>query len=186
MGAGHSKRGRGCLLMPTDEAQSGAYEETVPFTLAIAAAGLMAAFAVMMLVFYVLQVTDGPVGSRSAPDWVYLVMFLFLGAVAAFIASLRRLTIRVGAQAITVGFGRIRRTIPWANIEGCFVDDSSLLASAGWGIRLAPVKGQWRLAFNAGGKSAVVLRLKSGRPREFMFSTANAQHLVDIISRNMG
>ena len=168
--------------MPADEA----YEETVPFTLAVVAAGIVAAFAVMMLVFYVLQVIDGPVGSRPAPDWVYLVMFFFPGAASAFMASLRRLTIRVDVQAVTVGFGRIRRIIPWSNIEECSVDDSSLLTYAGWGIRLAPVKGQWRLAFNTGAKSAVVVRLKKGRPREFMFSTSNARHLVDIISRHTG
>jgi hypothetical protein len=162
------------------------YEEKVPFTLAVVAAGIMAVFAVMMLALYVLQVTGGPMGSRPAPDFVYLIMFLFLGAVSAFIASLRRLTVRVDHQAVTVRFGWIRRTIPWGNIEECFEDDSSLLAYAGWGIRLAPVKGQWRLAFNTGGKSAVVLRLRSGRPREFMFSTADAQHLVGIISRNIG
>jgi hypothetical protein len=106
-----------------------------------------------MLVLFVLRVLTGPLGGHPAPDWVYLVMFLFLMLMAAFVAGFRRLSIRLAGQHVAFGFGAIRRRVPWGNIEDCFEDRASLLSYGGWGIRLARIDGRWRLAFNVGGYS---------------------------------
>ena len=49
------------------------YEETLSFPLGLIAAAVVSAFAVLMLVLLVLQLTGGPLGSRSAPDWFYII-----------------------------------------------------------------------------------------------------------------
>jgi hypothetical protein len=159
------------------------YEETIPFRLGLIAVGIFSAFAVLMLVLLVLQLTSGPLGSRPAPDWFYIVMFVFLSAIGIFVTNFRKLTIRFTSQSITVAFGMLKRTIPWGDIEDCSRDESSAFAYSGWGIRIARVKGRWRLVYNVVGYPGVLLSLRAGRFREFVFSTKNVEQVLDIIRR---
>ena len=96
------------------------------------------------------------------------------------------LAIRITGQSVTVSFGLIKRTISWGDIEESFLDNSSPLGYGGWGARIARIEGRWRLAFNVIGASGVVLRLRKGRVREFMFSTKNPEQVLDIINRQTG
>ncbi|MBL7165317.1 MAG: hypothetical protein ISS55_02375 [Dehalococcoidales bacterium] len=162
------------------------YEETIPFPLGLIAAGIITAFAVLMLVMLVLQLTGGPLGSRPAPDCFYIVMFVFLSAMSVFVTNFRKLTIRLTSQSITVAFGMLKRTMLWGNIEDCSRDESPAFAYAGWGIRMARVKGGWRLVYNVVGYPGVLLSLRAGRFREFVFSTKNAGQVLDIIRRQAG
>lgn len=162
------------------------YEETIPFPLGLIAAGIIAAFAVLMLVMLVLQLTGGPPGSRPAPDWFYIVMFVFLSAIGIFVTNFRKLTIRLTSQSITVAFGILKRTMLWGDIEDCSRDESPAFSYVGWGIRMTKVKGRWRLVYNVVGYQGVLLSLRAGRFREFVFSTKNAEQVLDIIRRHAG
>ena len=159
------------------------YEETLSFPLGLIAAGILSAFAVLMLVLLVLQLNGGPLGSRPAPDWVYAVMFVFLSAVAVLVTGFRKLTVRITSQSITVAFGMLKRTILWGDIEHCSRDESSSFAYGGWGIRIARVTGKWRLVYNVAGHPGILLGLRAGRFREFVFSTKNAEQVLDIANR---
>ena len=77
--------------MPADEL----YEETLPFPLATVATLVILLVALLMLILFVLQLVSGPLGNRPAPDWFYLVMFLFMSAVTFLVANFRVLTIRM-------------------------------------------------------------------------------------------
>ena len=162
------------------------YEETLPFPLGLIAAVLLSACAVLMLVLFVLQLAGGPIGSRPAPDLFYALMFVVMSAIAIVVTSFRKLTIRLTSQSITVAFGMFRRTMLWGDIEHCSRDESSSLAYGGWGIRIARVRGKWRLVYNVAGHPSILLGLRSGRFREFVFSTDNPEQVLETIRRHAG
>jgi len=162
------------------------YEETLPFPMATVATLAILLVALLMLVLFILQLVSGPLGNRPAPDWFYLVMFIFMAAITFLVANFRVLTIRMSGQSVTVAYGLIKKTILWCDIEECFLDSASPLGYGGWGARLARVRGTWRLAFNVIGASGVVLRLRKGRAREFMFSTKNPEQVLVVIARQAG
>ncbi|UCB43117.1 MAG: hypothetical protein JSV77_00255 [Dehalococcoidales bacterium] len=165
--------------MPADEL----YEENLPFPLATVATLVILLVALLMLILFILQLSSGPLGSRPAPDWFYLLMFIFMSAITFLVANFRTLAIRITNQSVTVAYGLIRKTILWGDIEEGFLDSSSPLGYGGWGARIARVEGRWRLAFNVIGASKVVLRLRKGRAREFMFSTKNPEQVLAIIAQ---
>lgn len=168
--------------MPEDEL----YKETLPFPLATVATLVILLVALLMLVLFILQLVSGPLGNRPAPDWFYLVMFIFMAAITFLVANFRVLTIRITGQSVTVAYGLIKKTILWGDIEEGFLDSSSPMSYGGWGARIARVEGRWRLAFNVIGASGVVLRLRKGRAREFMFSTRDPEQVLAIIARQTG
>jgi hypothetical protein len=162
------------------------YKENLPFPLITVVTAVLFLIALLMLVLYVLQLVVGPIGNTPAPDWFYLVMFIFMAAIAFLVANFRVLVITIGSQSVTVSYGLIKRTIPWGDIEAGFHDKSPVLRYGGWGARIARVEGRWRLAFNVIGAPGVVLRLRKGRVCEFMFSTENPEQVLDIIKRQAG
>lgn len=162
------------------------YEEKLPFPLITVVTAVILLIALLMLVLFVIQLIAGSIGDPPTPSWFYLVMFIFMSAITFLVANFRVLVIRITGQSVTVSYGLIKRTIPWGDIEAGFRDESSLLGYGGWGIRIARVEGRWRLAFNVIGAPGVVLRLRKGRAREFMFSTKNSEQVLDIIARQTG
>ena len=162
------------------------YEETLPFPLATVATLAILFVTLLMLVLFILQLVSGPLGNRPAPDWFYLVMFILMAAITFLVANFRVLTIRMTGQSVTVAYGLIKKTILWGDIKECFLDSSSPLGYGGWGARLARVEGRWRLVFNVVGASGVVLRLRQGRAREFMFSTKNPEQVLAVITQQAG
>jgi len=157
------------------------YEEIVPFTLMKLVLGVFIACALLFLVLFVYQALVKPVGANPAPDWVYLLMFLWFAGLTALIRNFNKLAIKVSTQSITVGFGIFKRVISWDDIHGCYVDDASAFGSyGGWGIRMAKVKGKWRLVYNVIGSPTVVLELDKGRFREFVFFTKNPERVMEV------
>ena len=89
------------------------------------------------------------------------------------------------AQSITVGFGIMKKSISWDNIEGCYLDEAPGLSYGGWGIRLARIKGRWRSVYNVIGHPVIVLELSTGKFREFDFSTNNPQEVLEIVRQKI-
>jgi hypothetical protein len=160
--------------MPTEDS----YEEKI-FSKGIT--GILAAITVGFLLALVYQTSVGPIGADPAPNWFFLLMFLlFLGVTINF----SRLSIKTTPQFIVVGYGILKHTIPWENIEDCYLDKASAIRYGGWGIRIGRVKGKWRLVYNLIGSPRVVLSLNRGKFREFVFSTNNPQKVVAIVKQN--
>lgn len=162
------------------------YEESLPFPLIKVITAVILLIALLMFVLFAVQIMAGPIGNNPAPDWFYLVMFFLMAATTFLVANFRVLVIRMTGQTVTVAYGMIKRTIPWGDIESGFRDESPALGYGGWGARIARVEGRWRLAFNVIGVPGVVLRLRKGRVREFMFSTKNPEQVLDIIAQHKG
>jgi len=135
----------------------------------------------LFLLFY--QILVGPFGTNPAPDWFFLFMFLlFLGVTINF----SRLTIRMTPGYISVGYGIIKHLTLWENVEDCYLDEASIIRYGGWGIRIARVKGKWRLVYNVIGSPRIVLSLKRGRFKEFVFSTGNPEEVMKIAKERIG
>jgi hypothetical protein len=157
------------------------YQETIPFPLAKLIIGIFAAITLSLLVLLLYQVLDGPVGDNPASDWFYLIMVLFFAGLTYFVTNFNKLSIKITTQSITVGYGVLRRAIPWDDVNGCYQDEASAIGSyGGWGIRTGKVKGKWRLVYNVIGSPTVVLELKKGRFREFVFSTKNPEMVLEV------
>jgi hypothetical protein len=95
-----------------------------------------------------------------------------------------RLTIRITPQNISMAFGIFRHTIPWENIDNCFLDQSSAMAYGGWGIHLIRVDGKWRQGYTLG-SPRVVLSLVEGRFRELSFTTKNPEKVMELINEQL-
>ena len=89
------------------------YEETVPFPLVKVVLAILTVFTLLMLFLLVYQLIIDPLGSKPAPNWFYLVMFLFLAGITVFVADFNKLSIKTTAKAITVSFGIMKKTIPF-------------------------------------------------------------------------
>ena len=162
------------------------YKETIPFALIKLVLGVFIACTLLFLGLFAYQVLIGSVGDNPAPDWVYLLMFLWFAGLTALIRNFNKLAIKITTQSINVGFGVFKRVIPWDNIKGCYLHQASAISSyGGWGIRIGKVKGKWRLVYNVIGCPAVVLELEKGRFREFVFSTKNPDGVMDGVRQQM-
>jgi hypothetical protein len=156
------------------------YEETI-FLWVFAA--ILSAFTSIFLFIVVYQILVGPLGDNPAPNRLFALMaLLFLGITINF----SRLSIKMTSRSAIVGYGICKRTIPWEDIERCYVDEASSIRYGGWGIRIGRVEAKWRLVYNVIGAPRVVLSLKSGWFREFVFSTKNPEAVMTIIRQRIG
>lgn len=124
---------------------------------------------------FIYQRQVGPVGTRPAPDWILLAIALLLLVITVNFA---KLTIKITAQGISVGYGFIKHNIPWSNVADCYQDKASTIRYGGFGIRLGLVNGKWRLVYNTIGDPRVVIRKRRGRIQEFVFSTRNPEGVI--------
>jgi hypothetical protein len=146
-------------------------------------AGILTVITAIFLFLLFYQILVGPIGANPAPNWFFLFMFLlFLGVMINF----SRLTIRMTPRYISVGYGIIKHSILWENVEDCYLDEASTIRYGGWGIRIAKVKGKWRLGYNVVGGPRIVLSLRRGRFKEFVFSTKNPEEVIKIAKEQIG
>ena len=121
------------------------------------------------------------IGDEVNLFWFFLFMFLlFLGIALTF----SQLVIRISPENIVVGYGLIKKKIPFENISDCRVDNRSNLRYGGFGIRIARIEGMWVLVYNLFKCPRVVISLKEGRYKEFVFSTKNPDEVIIVIKRH--
>ena len=156
------------------------YEERITVWLFRAILGFVSAVFLFAALY---QVLIGPIGENPAPNGLYILMALLFLALAITFSTL---VITLSPRSVAVGFGIIKRTIPWELIERCYVDEVTSLRYGGWGIRIGWVRGKWRLAFTIIGAPRVVLALKRGRFKEFVFSTRHPDEVIRIVRQRIG
>lgn len=161
------------------------YEERIPFPLVKLVLGLFVVLAILFLAMLLYQVLVSPLGPRPAPDWFWLLMFLWFSGITVFVVNFRKLTITITSQSVVVSFGRLKRVIPWDNVSGCYIDKAPALSYGGWGIRMGRVRGKWRYVYNIIGCSGIVLELNRGRFREFVFSTRHPAEILKLAEQRI-
>jgi len=145
-------------------------------------AGIFAVVVGFLLFSLIYQLTVGPLGSKPANNQTLIVMILIFAAIGINFSTL---SIAINPEGLRVGYGLLNNTIPWKNIESSYLDKTSVIMYGGWGIRLGRVKGKWRLVYNVFRGPRVVLVLKKGWYREFVFSTRNPQEMMKIIGQQL-
>ena len=160
------------------------YHEEVPFTIIKYLAFVEAALAAVFLVLFFTQTSGGAIGESPAPDWVFLMLFALFAGIAALLFSIRKMNIGITPQAVHIYFGIFSRTIPFESIESIHADSGPGIKYGGWGVRVFRDKKGWVLAYNAFGRSRVVLGLRRGRYGRFVFSTRNPDEIISIVERH--
>jgi hypothetical protein len=162
------------------------YREVVVFTLGRAIIAMFVVLTVFFLAMFLDQLVTEPLGDKPAPDWFYLVMCLFFAFMTFIICNFSKLVVKATAKSLTVSYGVFKRVIPWEDVADCYPDESSSLgAYGGYGIRIGRVNGKLRLVYNVLGGQCVVLGLKKGKFKEFVFSTNNPDDVMDLIKQRI-
>lgn len=161
------------------------YRERVPFRFMSIVAVFLGVLALGSLGLFVLQYTRQMIDSEPAVAWVFLGDAVLMGAGAILVRSLRNLDVIVTYDGLIVGFGRFRRSIPWADIESYrVVTERSLLDRGGWRMGLG--RSGWYSAYTVIGKPRIVLTLRAGKIREVVFSTTDPEALAKAMDSRLG
>jgi hypothetical protein len=155
------------------------YEEKI---FAKVTGGLLWTMAVVMLILIIfvpiLEQED-----EGSYLYILFVSLLILFVILALIFG--RLVIRVDYQNVMVGFGFIKKRILWENIKEVYQDETSAIKYGGAGIRTTRLEGEWVIAYIIVGGPRVVLRLKEGKFKRFVFSTQNPEEVINVIKGQM-
>ncbi len=119
--------------------------------------------------------------TEPLPVWFWPVMALFLLVITI---NFLRLTIKIDSENLTVGFGILKKKIPWDKVKDYYLDETS---SLWYGLRLRRADGKWRTVYNliVIGGPRVVVSLKEGRIREVAFSTKNPEEVMEKIEHHI-
>lgn len=132
----------------------------------------------LLLYTFICQLLGEPLGNDPAPNEFLIFMiflFVFIGI------NFSTLTITIDDHHIIVGYGIIKKIILREEVEKCYLDEASAIFYGGWGIRFGRVKGKWRLVYNTIGDPRVVIALRNGWYKEFVFSTRNPQDIIKLL-----
>lgn len=107
-----------------------------------------------------------------------IVVATFITAIAIVLLYLFRLETTIDAKGIHYRFFPFKKnTIPWQEIEECYVRQYSPLKEyGGWGIRF----GFSGKAYNVKGNKGIQLKLKSGK--KILFGTQNESEVQNVIN----
>ena len=134
---------------------------------------------IAMIVWFVFQLTRGPVGSNPAPDWVLgLLIVLF----ALLTINFRHIEIKLTDEYIKVSYGIFSTRLNWEDVIDCEQDEKNHFY--GWGIRFGRYKKQWVQVYNViGGPRLVFL---TGSSKGLIVSTKHPQEIINIAKGKIG
>lgn len=161
------------------------YSETIPFKfvkyIVLAEAGL----GIVFLILYAMQL-GGSLGIEDElPSFFFLIMAVFMFAVAVFLYSLIKLKLSISAETLRASFGFIKFEVPLSKVEKVSTDEGSSIKYGGWGVRLAKARDGWMLAYTSIGFRRVILELKEHKYKYFIFSTAYPDEVINIINQQL-
>ena len=87
---------------------------------------------------------------------------------------------------IEVSFGIFKHRYGWDEITGYHKEASGMFKNGGYGIRTVRRDGRWRRVYNVPGGNVIVLTLRSGRIKEFAFSTNDPDEIIRVLDRTHG
>jgi len=144
---------------------------------------MIGTFGLLSLVFlslFFFQLVRGPVGQNPAPTWFFL---LLVAVFSIFGCNFKRLVVRLTEKDIRVSYGVLSRKVPYGSVAKCYSSRTYTVRYGGWGIRIWRAKGGWKLGYSVVGAPLVVIELKSGMYKEFLFSSRDSIRVMEIINR---
>lgn len=146
--------------------------------------GLTTLLTVITFIFLVLSIYLA--FFESLGNQVLIVIFFAMFLLFVFVTiTFNTLDIKITSEFIRVSYGIIKRQISWERVEDCYLDEASVIRYGGWGIRIGKFREKWRLVYNVVGSPRVVLLLKEGRFREFVFSTKNPDEVIELVKERI-
>ena len=158
------------------------YYEEVPFNAGRMVAYTMATIALVMLVFWLSQISSNMISDEWLSPLFYLGMGLFFAVLAALFFNMSNIVIAITEDRIVVSIGFFNFNTSLSNISGVTTDEYSSLKYGGWGIRMRLYKEGWVLAYTTFKYKRVVLALKEGKYKKFIFSITNPQQVIGVLS----
>ena len=149
------------------------YEEEIdaPFWLmAVLGASILALLAA------VVAVALDPEAGWQLFLWYYPLMTLVAVLLIAVVICFRRLRIEVSEEAVSIGFGIVRKTLPLSNIQNCETQKYRWLTYGGWGIRYAT--GGRRAWSMPGVPDGVEMTVKEGKQVRRYFASSRSPELL--------
>ncbi|MCX8173851.1 MAG: hypothetical protein N3F63_04495 [Thermoplasmata archaeon] len=144
--------------------------------------GMLAIFTSVIILVWVYLVSRGILGLQSHLSWFFLILTLIL---VALTVNFSHLKIMLTPASITVCFGLFKHRVFWKDVENCYMDREQTFIYGGWGLRIVKVEGKWRLAYNVIEGARVVLSLRRGKFREFVFSTRKPEEVMFIVRQQI-
>lgn len=162
------------------------YYERIPFRAIFIIMVFFALISLFCLGAFFYQRFIGPIGNEPPPDWTFWLFAVYMAGMTVFLSNFRTMSISLTYQSLTVGFGWMKRVIPWADIDGYYQASRTSLNYGEAGIHLTRSRGKFRVYYSVSGKPRIALNLRSGRIRELEFSTGNPQEILRIIKKQTG
>lgn len=161
------------------------YGETIPFKFMYYVIAAEGAAGILFLVFFFLQSAGKFIPDTDAPAIFWLIMALVMFAVTAFLTTLTRLDISVTQYKLKASFGLIKFETPITNIAEVNNDEKLGWVYGGWGVRVAKLQQGLTLAYSTIGYKRVVVELKTGKYKLFVFSASNPDEFISVIKNQM-
>ncbi len=139
-------------------------------------AGIFIILTVVFLImagFLIAQLALGPLGSKPAPTWV---LALMTGLFSLPMINFAFLTLTLTTEGVTVGYGVIRTTLRWDQINAVGRDTED--GFYGWGIRFGKYRGLWVWVYNTIGGERVAFVTGVRKPRGLLVTTADPERVV--------
>ncbi len=161
------------------------YKEIVPFGIVRVIGIFVLIIGLVFLALWLWQAGGNPIGGGVLPDIYYTVMALFMVAVGVFLLAFRNLKISIYSDELLASLGFIKHSVSLSNITDVSNDTDTSLKYGGWGVRLKRYKEGWVLAYTTIGYKRVVLKLKEGKYKRFVFSTAHPEEITSILKNQL-
>ena len=161
------------------------YRERMTFRFIHAIAFFIGLVAAGMLGLVVYHFTVKPIDNEPGIGWLFIIEFFIMAALTVFVMQFRDLDIILTYQGIIIKFGRIKKFIPWIDIQSYnTITEGLSLAGGGWHI--GPGRGGWSAEYTVIGKPRLALKLNAGIIRNVVFSTGNPQEVSRLIKKQTG
>jgi hypothetical protein len=161
------------------------YSETVPFSFIKYIIFSEGALGVLFLILYVMQISGNLIPDEELPSFFWLIMAAVMLGVAAFLTTLTRLRIGITQDTLRASFGFIKFETALSNINNIYEDKRSGLTYGGWGVRISRIKGGTVLTYTALGQKKVIVELKNGKYKFFVFSTSNPEEVINTVNSQL-
>lgn len=160
------------------------YYEKIPFRLMLIFVTLFGIISLVFLGLFAYQYTASIIIDEELPSWFFLAFAVYMVLMAMLMASFREMKISLTYDTLTVAFGRMKKTVQWTDIEGYYLETATGF-NGGIHIGLGS-KGKIRMSYAVIGKKKIVLKLRTGKIREFEFSTNNPDVIMQTIKTQTG
>lgn len=161
------------------------YGETIRFKFMYYIIFSEAAIGILFLVFFFLQLTGNFIPDEDASAIFWLIMAIVMFAVTTFLTTLTKLDISVTRYKLKASFGLIKFETPITDIADVYTDEKLGWVYGGWGVRITKLKQGLTLAYTTIGYKRVVVELKTGKYKLFVFSASNPEEFINIIKNQM-